>query len=93
MTKLILLFKGHIDSKLSMARVMLWILFVFMLTDEWRTEGRVLYQWEFIFMSMLTYILGGKYMFGKFIDQNKKSPRHHRSEYEEAEDNEQDLNR
>ena len=87
MNKLILLFKGNMDSKLSMARTMLWILFIFMLADEWRTEGRVLYQWEFIFMGMLTYILGGKYMFGKFIGSHhyKRKPRQH--EYEnEAED-------
>ena len=66
-----------------MARVMLWILFIFMLVDEWRTNGRVLYQWEFIFMGLLTYILGGKYMFDKYIGTSNKRKPHYYNEAEE----------
>lgn len=88
MIKFIQLFKGHMNSKLSTARVMLWVLFIFMLVNEWRANGRVLYQWEFIFMGLLTYMLGGKYMFDKYVG-NKKSPHSHKSAYEETKDNEQ----
>ena len=72
MNSLIHLFKGDKNSKLSMARIMLWVLFIFMMACEWRVPDRIMFQWEAIFMGLLAYTIGGKYLFDKYVHGTKK---------------------
>ncbi len=58
------------EAKKSMARVMLWILFIYMLADDWRSPES-LYGWELIFTALLSYVMVGKLGYSATIKKGR----------------------